>query len=159
MEYTIPYLMCVCTGYISQCTYITHTYIQAALTLTFPPLHSLLSHSPPLHYIHSSHTLLPSNTFTPLTLSPSLHSLLSHPTLRLQAKLHQQLLYIEHTLKVHGIVDVPKPVKCLEGPKSPRNPSTKSLEMQLMAEVASHSKQQSKVNPRILHTTHHVMCS
>ena len=57
-------------------------------------------------------------------------------------------------MKVHGIVDVPKPVKCLEGPKSPRNPSTKSLEMQLMAEVASHSKQQSKVNPRVLRTHH-----
>ena len=129
-------------------------YIHTSLTLS-SPLHSLLSHSLPLHSLLSHslplHSLLlhsPSTIFTALTLS-----------LHLQAKLHQQLLYIEHTLKVHGIVDVPKPVKCLEGPKSPRNPSRKSLEMQLMAEVASHSKQQSKVNPRVLHTTHCMTCT
>ena len=73
------------------------------------------------------------------------------PSPSFQAKLFQQLLDIEHSLKLHHIADahttqsanmsgnVPR------GPKSPSGPITSSFERQLMAEVASHEKHQAKV--------------
>ena len=69
----------------------------------------------------------------------------------LQAKLYQQLLNTEHLMKVHRITGEPnheKPISSEnhQGPKSPVFTGGRQLESHLLAEAASHERQQAKVS-------------